>query len=174
MKLTEMLQNAGFKAEEVKEQAFILQGVYKCAFVKYEMKEDTGYGESILGKFKITETLKGQESKSQFPEFSQFFSTAPDKIANKKNGLAKLLNGLFSVGVEVDQSSDEKFKESLDDALGAEVYITAFKKKKSKKGANDEWIVTDEYKQEWNFSTEKDALKKAKGSDSKAVSSSSL
>lgn len=174
MKLTEMLQNAGFKAEKVKEQAFILQGVYKCVFVKAEFVEDKGYGESLYGQFKISEVLKGQESKSQFPEFKQYFKLTAEDIANKKIGLAKLINGLFSVKVEIDGSSDEKLKESINDALGAEVYINSFKKKKFKKEDNGNFTeVAGEFKQEWTFLTLESALKKAKSTETKAVSSSS-
>lgn len=156
MNLSELLKEAGFKKElSTAGDKRILEGVYKATFVETSPKEDNGYGPSQYGAFKISEVLTGSESHSQYPEFKDYFSTSPDKIASKKKGLAKLMNGLFSVGVEADP-------DDLNSSLGTEVFITAYKQKTWKKEGEDFVEVEGAYKQGWTFMTEENALKEAK------------
>lgn len=154
--LEEMLQQAGYKAEvSTSGDAPIYEGVYKATLVDVAKMEDQGYGESVYAQFKINEVLAGRESHSKYPEFKDYYSIAPDRINNKKSGLAKLLNGLFSVKVEVSPSQ-------LENAKGAELFINGYKAKKFKK--NDDGTFSEiegEYKQGYAFMTEKNALAKA-------------
>lgn len=168
MSITEALKNAGYVAEKSTAGGKrILTGIYKCAFVSFKPQEDKGYGESIRADFKIEEKLSGDEPYSQFPEFVGFFSTHPDKIASKRNGLAKLLDGLFSVGIDVDKSSDEKLSESLNNAINASVYISAYIQKPQKKDG-DKWVENPDAdpKQGFTFMTQKNAEKEAKKKES--------
>lgn len=155
-----LLKEAGFKPEvSTAGDKPILEGVYKATLVEIAKMEDKGYGESIYAQFKISETLFGRESSSQYPEFKDYYSLAADKIASKRNGLAKLINGLFSIGIEVDTTN---VVESLNNAKGAEVFITAYAKPTMKQ-EDDEWVVDDSKpkKQAFTFMTEKNALKEA-------------
>ena len=146
----------------------IYKGVYKVSFFDVAYMADNGYGDSIYAQFKIDEdgVLSGDKTFSKFPEFKPYFGCSPEKINNKKSGLAKLLDGFFSVGVDVDKSSDEKLMESLTSLKGTTMYINAWKAKKQKKDG-DNWIEDPDggSVQKFVFMTEKNALAKAKKSE---------
>lgn len=160
MNVSDSLKAAGWKPEKsTVGDKFIFTGIYRCSFFDAKEFEDKGYGASVNGRFKIQEVLSGDESFSQFPEFSGFFNTAPDKIANKRSGLAKLLNGLFSAGVEIDT---DKLMESLEQNKGCDVWISAYKQE-PRKQVDGEWIddPDGEVKQAFAFMTKVNAEKKA-------------
>lgn len=164
MSFIDAMKEAGFKPElSTAGGKMILKGTYKASFYDWAKMEDKGFGESIYAQFKITETLEGRDSNSKFPEFKGYFSLADDKVASKKSGLAKLINGFFSVGVSIDWSSEEALAESLNNAKGTEVFISAWSKQPMKK-EGDEWVEDDtkEPRQDFTFLTEKNALKKVK------------
>ena len=148
-----------------------LKGVYKVSLFDVAYMEDKGYGESIYAQFKVTDdgVIAGDKTYSKFPEFKGYFNCSADKVNNKNNGLKKLLDGLFSVGVDVDKSSDEALLASLQSLKGTTMYINAWKGKKQKK---DETSATgwseDEGAapvQKFAFMTEANAVKKAKQSE---------
>lgn len=155
--VSELLQQAGYKKEKsTSGEKPILEGIYKATLVEVAKIEDKGYGEAIYAQFKINEVLHGMQSKSQYPEFKDYYSLAPDKIASKRSGLAKLLNGLFSVGIEADP-------DKLEDQKGAEVFIAAYKQKKMSKNDDGSFAELEgEYKQGYTFMTEANAVKEAK------------
>ncbi len=162
--IKEMMEEGNYKpAESSDDNKFFLKGVYKATFASVALMEDKGYGESIYGAFQINEVLSGNESKSQFPQFTEYYSISPENITNKKKGLAKLLDGLFSIGIDIALGSKEETVQALTEtALGADVYINAFKKQKMRK-EGEEWVKNEgEFKQSFNFLTEKAAMKKAK------------
>lgn len=164
MSMLEALKAAGFKAEKSEVGGkFILEGIYKAQLIDVAAKEDKGYGASIYASFKIEEKLCGMDSNSQYPEFKGYFNTAPEKIASKRNGLAKLINGLFSVGYEVKGSTDEELIGSLDAAKGISVYIKGYKQAPQKKNEDGSWSEDPEgeTKQGFAFMTEKLARKQA-------------
>lgn len=168
MGISDVLKEAGYKAEKSTEgDRPILKGIYKALFVEGKVGEPNQYGHSYIAKFKVVETLSGKDSRSAFPEFAGFYDIA-EKAADKKKGIAKLLNGFFSVGLNIDSSSDEKLYESLDSLKGsAEVYIKGFEKK-PRMLVGEEWVDNPEgvIKQDFNFMTkvnaEKDAAKAQK------------
>lgn len=167
MNVTEALKASGFKPEKsTVGDKFIFKGVYRCSFFDVAEQEDKGYGPSIYAQFKIQETLAGDEASpnSKYPEFKGYFNTAPEKIANKRNGLAKLINGLFSAGHEV--NTDDVIA-SLTALKGVDdIFISAYKEKPRKNVGSEsapEWVDDDEadLKQGWAFMTKKNAEKKA-------------
>jgi hypothetical protein len=161
--LVDNLKKAGFKAERSTIGAKpILEGVYRATLVEVAKMEDKGYGESIYAQFKVTETLAGRDSNSQFPEFKGYYSVAPEKIASKRSGLAKLINGLFSIGYEVKDSSDEELIQSLNDAKGSVLYVKGYKEQPRKK-EGDAWVEDTEKdsRQGFTFMTQKNAEKEA-------------
>jgi hypothetical protein len=164
MGITDILKQAGYKPEKstVGDKP-IMKGVFKCLFVDWAREEDKGYGEQVSGQFKIIETLAGSDSRSTFPEFRGYYKTSVEAISSKRNGLAKLLNGFFSVGKNVDTSSDEALADSLNDLKGsAEVYIKGYDEKPRKK-EGDAWVDDPDgaLRQGFTFLTEKNALKEA-------------
>lgn len=170
MGVSDILKSAGFKQEKSTEgDKPVLKGVYKVLFVEGKLGEANQYGHSYIAKFKVIETLAGKESKSAFPEFAGFYDIA-EKAADKKKGIAKLLNGFFSVGINVDSSTDEKLYESLDSLKGsAEVYVKAFEKKPRKQDAEGNWVDNPEgvIKQDFSFMTAVNAEKEAVKQNSK-------
>lgn len=164
MGVSDILKQAGFKQEKSTEgDRPVLKGVYKALFVEGKLAEPNQYGHSYVAKFKIVETLSGKESKAAFPEFAGFYDVA-DKAADKKKGMAKLLNGLFSVGLNVDSSTDEKLYESLDSLKGsAEVFIKGFEKKPRKQDEEGNWVDNPEgvIKQDFSFMTAVNAEKES-------------
>jgi hypothetical protein len=144
-----------------------LKGVYKVSLFDVAYMEDKGYGESIYAQFKVLETISGDTSNAKFPEFKGYFNCAADKVNNKSNGLGKLLNGLFSVGVDVDKSSDEALLENLKSLKGTTMFINAWRGKKQKKDEAGVWSEDPDggNVQKFTFMTEKNAVAKAKKSE---------
>ena len=159
MDVTKILEEAGFKPEKsTVGDRQILVGTYKAALYEVVKMEDKGYGESIYAQFKVQETLEGVSSTSKFPEFKAYFNLAPDKIASKRRGLAKLINGLFSVGAEVDTTD---VLNSLVSLKGTTVYIAGYKEE-PRKQVDANWIEDPdgETRQGFTFLTEKNANKR--------------
>jgi hypothetical protein len=144
-----------------------LKGVYKVSLFDVAYMEDKGYGESIYAQFKIQDVIAGDKSYSSFPEFKAYFNCAHDKIQNKNNGLKKLLDGLFSVGIDVDKSSDAALMDALTALKGTTMFINAWKGKKQKKNDDGTWEEDPEggSVQKFSFMTEKNAVAKAKKSE---------
>jgi len=161
MNIIDRLKAAGYTPELSKSGEMpIFEGTYKATLIEISSIPDNGYGESILAKFQATECLEGDEY-GLGKKFSDFYSTSDENISNNRKGLAKLLNGLFSVGIEVDGTV-----ESLERQLGsAEVFINAYKKQKMQKDESSAtgWSkIEGEFKQAFTFMTEKNALKESK------------
>ena len=163
--IAEMLKASGYQLEKstVGEKP-ILNGVYLATLVACKKATTPdGLEEQITADFKITETLAGKEPfVSSFPEFKGYYSLNPDKIKSTRSGLAKLLNGLYSVDIAIDISSDEAIIEGLENQIGsAQVYIKGFEKKRKVKDSDGNWVDGDGLKQDFTFLTEKNAIKEA-------------
>ena len=160
MDVSAILKQAGFEKEKSSlGDKPIYVGTYKCSFYDVALMEDKGYGPSVYAQFKIIEALEGVNSNSKFPEFKGYFNLSPEKIANKRNGLAKLINGFFSVGIEVDSTN---LIDSLINLKGTEVYISGYKQE-PRKQVDGVWQddPEGEVKQAFSFLTEKNAKKRA-------------
>lgn len=128
MSIVDMLKKSGFKPEKSTEGEFQpFEGVYITQFVKADVMpaNDKG-GKSLRVEFKITETLAGKDSRSQFSEFKKYLAMEGDKVADKKKGLPWIINALFTAGVEVTGDTDEALIESIQSALGTSVYVRAY------------------------------------------------
>lgn len=138
----------------------VLKGVYKVSLYDVAYMEDKGYGESIYVQFKIDDdgVIAGDKTYSKFPEFKEYYD-------QKK--MKKLLDGLFSVGIDVDRSSDEALLAALQSLKGTTMYINAWRGKKQKKKDDGTWEADPEggSVQKFVFMTEKNAMAKAKKSD---------
>ena len=171
MGVTDVLKAAGFVPEKstVGDKP-ILKGVYKVMFVEGALKEPNQYGQSYNAKFKVIETLAGNESRSSFPEFSGFYGVDEATAANAKKGIKKLINGFFSVGLKIDTSSDDALYISLDSHKGsAELYVSGYKKKAMKQ-VDGNWVENEdaEARQDFAFMTKANAEKEAKKLQAKA------
>ena len=128
MSLVEMLKASGFKPEKSTEGEFQpFEGVYATQFVKADdMPANDKGGRSLLVGFKISETLVGKESRSQFNEFKKYLALEGEKAMDKKKGLPWIINALFTAGVEVSGNTDAELIESIQSALGTTVYVRAY------------------------------------------------
>ena len=128
MSLVDALKQSGFKPEKSTEGEFQpFDGVYATQFVKAEdMPANDKGGRSLRVEFKITETLAGKDSHSNFSEFKKYLALEGDKVADKKKGLPWIINALFTAGVEVSGQTDEALLESIQGALGTTVYMRAY------------------------------------------------
>lgn len=164
MSITGALKGAGYEPEKSSVgDKQILKGIYKALFVDYKNEPEGKFGPQLMAKFQIVEKLSGMDSYSTFPQFTGYYKTDEEGSASKRSGIAKLLNGFFSVGITVDTSSDEALLASLDGFKGsAEVYIKGYKKD-PKKQVNGEWVDNPDgdAKQDFTFMTEKNAKKEA-------------
>lgn len=164
MGVTDVLKAAGFKPEaSTIGDKPILKGIYKALFVEGAKQEPNQYGESYMAKFKVIETLAGNDSRSSFPEFTGFFAVDEANAGNAKKGIKKLINGFFSVGKTLDLSSDAALYASLDALKGsAEVYVSGYKKRAMKQ-VDGEWVENTEAdaKQDFSFMTESNAKKES-------------
>lgn len=164
MSMTDSLKAAGFKLEKSTEgDRPILKGIYRVMFAEGKLQEPNAYGHSYLAKFKVVATLSGKDSRSAFPEFAGFYDVA-EKAADPKKGMAKLLNGFFSVGIKIDTESDEALYASLAEQVGsAELYVKGFEKKPWKKNDDGTFSENPEgtIKQDFNYMTKDSAEKQA-------------
>ena len=168
MGITDVLKGAGYTPEKsTAGDRPVLKGIYKCMFVDFKNEPEGKYGPQIMAKFQITERLSGMDSRSTFPQFTAYYKTDAENANSKRGGIAKLLNGFFSVGINVDTSTDEALIESLNNLKGsAEVYISGYKKQPKKNTGTKEQPVWEEnpdgeVKQDFTFMTQKNAEKEA-------------
>lgn len=168
MSIVDSLKSAGYVPEKsTVGDKQILEGVYKCMFVDYKNEPEGKFGPQIMAKFQIVEKLSGKDSWSSFPQFTDYYKTDDANVNSKRNGLAKLLNGFFSMGLNIDQSSDEALMSSLESLKGtAEVYIKGYVKEPMKNvGTKEspEWVKNEEgeNRQAFSFMTLKNAEKEA-------------
>ena len=126
--LPEYLVNAGFKPTKSTEGEFQpLEGIYAVQFAKAdEMPANDKGGRQLYVAFKITETLSGKESKSQYNEFKKYLALEGEKATDKKKGIPWIINTLFTAGVEVSGNTDDELLESIQNALGTTVHMRAY------------------------------------------------
>lgn len=131
MGFTDVMKQAGYepKASTVGDKT-VYTGIYKMLMVGAEDKRDAKWdngdpNSSVVGKFKIVERLAGDEPyKSDYPEVTGYYSTSEKDATNRKKGIAKLLDGLASVGVAASGADDDSTVEKLKSLVGsAEVYM---------------------------------------------------
>lgn len=128
MGLVDSLSKAGFKAEKSTEGEFQpLEGIYKVQFVKAEeTTSQKDNSKQLRAEFKVAETLSGKDSNSKFNEFKKYLSMEGDEAADKKKGVAWLINALFTSGYEVSGTTDAEMLASIQSALGTELYFKAW------------------------------------------------
>ena len=134
MSFTKAMQDAGYtpKASTAGDKS-IYNGIYKLALASFENKPDQKWDDGaanpqVIAKFKILPDggrLAGTDVyKSDFPEVTGYYSTSDELAGNRKKGIAKLIDGLLSVGVAVSGASDEETIANITALVGsAEVYM---------------------------------------------------
>jgi hypothetical protein len=118
-------------------------GDYLCEW-KTLRKEDRKDGSSYyIAEWEIIQTFDGmQKRESKYPAFKQYYSfdlSSDGSDERQKKELEKLLKDAFTVGVELDASSDDALATSAEALIGKQTYIHAFPKK-SWKQEGGEWV----------------------------------
>jgi hypothetical protein len=125
--LPDYLVNAGFKPTKSTEGEFQpLEGIYAVQFAKAdEMPANDKGGRQLYVAFKVTETLKGKESKSQYNEFKKYLALEGELKSSDKKGIGWIVNALFTAGVEVSGTTEEELIVSIKNVLGTTLYVSA-------------------------------------------------
>lgn len=128
MGLVDTLVQSGFQPEVNQDSQFeVLAGQYRCSWMVLRPEaEDTAKNRPArwAAQFVIEEALEGTHVNIDLaPEKRRRFFKSYTKDAD---GAKKLLNDLFTVGVELDTSSDEAFEASFDRAIGKPVFIRSW------------------------------------------------
>lgn len=184
MSFTKAMQDAGYepKASTAGDKV-IYNGVYKLMLTEFKDEPDSKWDDGtpkpqVVAGFKVTERLAGTDVfKSDYPDVKGYYSTADDIAANRKKGIAKLIDGFMSVGINVRGQSDEETIANITAQIAVgEVYMNLFPDWRnvkddsgnwSKKKKDDDGIDVAPF-QNHNFLTQKNADKKAKSMQKKA------
>lgn len=186
MSFTKAMKEAGYepKASTAGDKT-IYNGIYKLALVEFKNEPDGKWDDGqpkpqVVAKFKILPDggrLAGTDVyKSDYPDVSGYYSTSEKDAANRKKGIAKLIDGLLSVGVSVSKEDDDATIEAIKQIVGsAEVYMKLFPDWKNvqvdgewKKKKKDEEGIDIAPFQGHSFLTAKNAEKMAKAMIAKA------
>lgn len=93
------------------------KGTYKASVSRLALDTHEQYGERYELELVVTETLDGDEANSR---------KLWRRYAKDEEGLKKLLNDLFTAGIEVPRGSEEEFNSNLGVALDKEVTLRAW------------------------------------------------
>lgn len=134
MSFTKAMKEAGYepKASTAGDKT-IYNGIYKLALVEFKNEPDAKWDDGqpnprVIAKFKILPEggrLAGTDVyKSDYPEVTGYYATDDATAPNRKKGIAKLIDGLLSVGINVQKETDEETIEAIQQVVGsAEVYM---------------------------------------------------
>lgn len=122
-------------------------GDYYCDWTTLR-KETRKDGSSYwLAEWNITEVLDGmQKRESKYADFRKFYSFDLESDGTDERqvkALQDLKDDAFTVGVELDDSSDEALAASAGALIGKQTYIHAFEAKSWKK-EGDAWVENEE------------------------------
>ena len=179
MSFTEAMKSAGYepKASTAGDKN-VYNGIYKCMLTEFKDEPDAKWDDGqpkpqVIAGFKVVDRLAGSEIyKSDYADCRGYYSTSDELATNRKKGIAKLLDGFKSVGINVMGATDEETIENIKGKVGAaELYIKLYPDWRnvkdettgewSKKKKDDDGIELPAF-QAHSFLTEKNADKMAK------------
>ena len=184
MSIVSALKGAGYepKASTAGDKN-VYNGIYKMLLTEFKNEPDGKWDDGspkpqVVAGFKVVDRLVGSEVyKSDFPDAKGYYSTSDDMAANRKKGIAKFIDGLMSVGINVNANTDEEIIGNIQAKIGvAEVYMKLFPDWRnvkddetgtwSKKKKDDDGINVAPF-QNHSFLTQKNAEKLAKSMQKK-------
>jgi hypothetical protein len=177
MGFTDVLKSVGYEPKaSTAGDKLVHDGIYKLLLTKVENKPDNKWDDGqpnpqVTTEWKVVERLAGTDvPKSDYPDVRGYYSTSNELCHNRKKGIAKLLDGLKSVGVDATGPTDEETIEKLVSLVGsAEVYMKLFPDWRNVKDEGGNWSKKKKDEngvdiapfQGHSFLTEKNALKMA-------------
>lgn len=178
MSFTNAMKEAGYepKASTAGDKT-IYNGIYKLMLTEFKNEPDGKWDDGtpkpqVVAGFKVTERLAGSDVyKSDYPDVKGYYSTDDKTAANRKKGIAKLIDGFMSVGINVNGKDDEETISNIQSKIAVgEVYMKLFPDWRnvkdedgnwSKKKKDDDGIDIAPF-QNHSFLTQKNAEKMAK------------
>ena len=178
MSFTKAMKESGYepKASTAGDKT-IYNGVYKLILSEFKNEPDGKWDDGqpkpqVVAGFKITERIAGSDVyKSDYPDVKGYYSTSDELASNRKKGIAKLIDGFMSVGINVNGATDEETIQNIQAQIAVgEVYMNLFPDWRnvkddagnwSKKKKDEDGIDVAPF-QNHNFLTLKNAEKKAK------------
>ena len=120
MSFTKAMKDAGYepKASTAGDKV-VYNGVYKLMLTEFKNEPDSKWDDGqpkpqVVAGFKVTERLAGTDIfKSEYPDVKGYYSTADDMASNRKKGIAKLIDGFMSVGINVNGADDDATLENI-------------------------------------------------------------
>lgn len=184
MSFTKAMQDAGYEPKaSTSGDKTIYNGIYKLMLTEFKNEPDGKWDDGqpkpqVIAGFKVTDRLAGTDVyKSDYADVKGYYSTANDMASNRKKGIAKLIDGFQSVGINVNGKSDEEVISNITAQIAVgEVYMKLFPDWRnvkdesgnwSKKKKDDDGIDIAPF-QNHNFLTQKNAEKMAKSMQKKA------
>ena len=184
MSFTKAMKDAGYepKASTAGDKV-VYNGVYKLMLTEFKNEPDSKWDDGqpkpqVVAGFKVTERLAGTDIfKSEYPDVKGYYSTADDMASNRKEGIAKLIDGFMSVGINVNGADDDATLENIKAQIAVgEVYMNLFPDWRNIKDEEGNWSKKKKDEdgidiapfQNHNFLTLKNAEKKTKAMIAKA------
>ena len=178
MSFTKAMKAAGYepKASTAGDKV-VYNGVYKMMLTEFKNEPDGKWADGqpnpqVIAGFKCSERLVGTDIfKSDYADLRGYYSTADDMAANRKKGIAKLIDGFMSVGINVNGATDEETISNITAQIAvAEVYVHMFPDWRNVKDEGGNWSKKKKDEdgidvpafQGHTFMTEKNADKKVK------------
>ena len=184
MSFTKAMKDAGYepKASTAGDKN-IYNGIYKAMLTEFKNEPDGKWDDGqpkpqVVAGFKVTETLAGSDIyKSDYPDAKGYYATDEKNAANRKKGIAKLIDGFMSVGINVNGKDDDETLAKLTAQIAVgEVYLKLFPDWRNVKDEGGNWSKKKKDEdgidlpafQGHSFLTQKNAEKMAKAMIAKA------
>ena len=183
MSFTKAMQEAGYEPKaSTSGDKTIYNGIYKFMMTEFKNEPNGKWDDGqpkpqVIAGFKVTDRLAGTDVyKSDYADVRGYYATDEKNAANRKRGIAKLIDGLISVGINVNGKTDDETIQNLTNQIGvAEVYMKLFPDWKNVKDDEGNWSKKKKDEdgidiapfQNHSFLTQKNAEKMAKSMQKK-------
>lgn len=184
MSFTKAMKEAGYEPKaSTSGDKTIYNGIYKLMLTEFKNEPDAKWDDGqpkpqVIGGFKVTDRLAGSEVyKSEYADVKGYYATDEKNAANRKKGIAKLIDGFMSVGINVNGKDDAETIEKITAQIAVgEVYMKLFPDWRNVKDEGGNWSKKKRDEdgidlpafQNHSFLTQKNAEKMAKTMQSKA------
>lgn len=184
MSFTKAMQDAGYEPKaSTSGDKVVYNGIYKAMLTEFKNEPDGKWDDGtpkpqVIAGFKVTDRLAGTDIfKSDYADFRGYYATDEKNAANRKKGIAKLIDGFQSVGINVNGKLDEEVIANITGQIASgEVYVKLFPDWRNVKDENENWSKKKKDDdgvdiapfQNHNFLTQKNAEKMAKAMQAKA------
>lgn len=184
MSFTKAMKEAGYEPKaSTSGDKVVYNGIYKLMLTEFKNEPDGKWDDGqpkpqVVAGFKVSERMSGTDVfKSDYPDVKGYYATDEKNASNRKKGIAKLIDGFMSVGVNVNGKDDAETLANITAQIGAtEVYMKLFPDWRNVKDESGNWSKKKKDEdgidlpafQGHSFLTQKNAEKLAKAMQTKA------